>query len=62
MNAENGLDNLFARMSKGEVPNFLDVMAAISNVTELVTLDERPAGADELPTICELNGQNCCGD
>jgi hypothetical protein len=57
-----GLENLFARMSKGEVPSWLEVMAAISNVTQLVTLDERPAGSDEPVTICELNGKNCCGD
>ena len=62
MNAENGLDNLFAKMSKGEVPGWLDVMAAISNVTQLVTLDERPAEPAEPKTICELNGKNCCGD
>lgn len=57
-----GLDNLFVKMSKGEVPSWLEVMSAISNVTQLVTLDERPPGPEEPLTICELNGRNCCGD
>ena len=55
-----GLDNLFEQFSKGEIPNFLDLMAAISNVTDLVTLTERPAGPAEPRTICELNGKCCC--
>lgn len=59
---EKGLDNLFKRMSNGEVPSWLEVMAAISNVTQLVTLDSRPPGPPEPKTICELNGRNCCGD
>jgi hypothetical protein len=59
---DKGLKNLFKQMSKGKVPNWLAVMAAISNVTQLVTLDERPAGPDGPVTICELNGKNCCGD
>lgn len=57
-----GLDNLFKRMSNGEVPSWLEVMAAISNVTNLVTLDSRPPEPSEPRTICELNGRNCCGD
>lgn len=50
------IDNL----EQGNHPTFLDVMEAISQVTETVTLDERPAANAELITICELNGRVCC--
>jgi hypothetical protein len=56
------LKNLFKKMSENEVPNWLDVMSAISDVTNLVTLTERPPAPAEPRTICELNGRNCCSD
>lgn len=53
------LNNLFERMSDGEVPNWFEVMAALNNVTEIVTLTERPPGEPVSKTVCELNGRVC---
>lgn len=56
------LKHLFAKMSMREFPDFLEVMSAISDVTDEVTLTERPAERNAVKTICELNDKNCCGD
>lgn len=49
------IDNL----EQGEHPTFLDIMEALSNISETFTMDNRPAGDSELITICELNGRVC---
>lgn len=37
-----GLSELFDSLSEGEMPNFFLVMQALSDITEMVTLDTRP--------------------
>lgn len=59
---QNELKNHIDKLDKGEFPSFLDVMSALSQVAETMTLDERPSADAETITICELNGHVCCGD
>lgn len=56
------LKNLFERMEGGEVLNWFEVLEALNAVTNIVTLDERPAAEPEILTVCELNGRYCCSD
>lgn len=56
------LKKILERLQSGEFFSFFDVMEAISSVTDLVTLDERPADPSIPPTVCELNGRISCND
>jgi len=56
------LKNLLEQLEKGGVLNWLEVMEALNAVTNLVTLNERPAAGPKILTVCELNGRCCCGD
>lgn len=54
------LKKLLKRLENGEILGWLEVMEAISAVTNLVTLDKRPPAEAHIKTVCELNGRNCC--
>jgi len=56
------LNELFKTMTAGEVPDFWQVLTAISELTQNETLEHRPASSPSAPEICELNGHSCCGD
>ena len=54
------LKKLLKKLETGEILSWLEVMEAISAVTNIVTLTERPAAESEILTVCELNGRCCC--
>lgn len=59
---EQTLKKLLERLQNGEPFSFVDVMSALSTVTEIVTLDTRPPAETQILTHCELHGRVCCGD
>lgn len=59
---ENELKKLLKKLQNGEPFSFLEVMSALSAVTDIVSLDTRPPAKDEIFTVCELNCRACCGD
>lgn len=53
------LDELFEMMANDIVPNFLQVMAALNDITNLVTPSGDAGDSPTTPTVCELNGRHC---
>lgn len=54
------LDKLFADMAAGIVPDFWQVLSALNELPEILTLENRPAERVEPPTTCEIYGRHAC--
>jgi hypothetical protein len=54
------VNELFELMSAGIVPDFCQVMAALSELTELETLKHRPGEKVEPFTTCQIYKGHAC--